>query len=170
MALLKVVKYPSKILKTKLDFVKEINDKIIKISNDMAETMYANMGIGLAANQVNINKRIIVVDTNQLENKYNLVTLINPVITDQFGEIIYPEGCLSFPDFLLTDVKRAEEINVKFLNQKGDECELELYGVDAVCIQHEIDHLDGITFLDRIPKFQKKLMIKKYRKLLNSKE
>ena len=165
MAILDIVKYPNEILRTSLNEVTNIDDELKSQLDNMAETMYTFNGIGLAANQVNINKRIITIDTDQITGKHNLHYLINPIITETYGETIYNEGCLSFPG-LEVNVKRAKQICVKSLDINENEIEFEANGLFAICIQHEIDHINGITFLDKLPKLQQESAIKKYKKLL----
>ena len=165
MAILDIVKYPNEILQTSLNNITNIDGELLNDLDNMAETMYKSNGIGLAANQVNINKRIITIDTEQILNKSNLYYLINPVITETHGETIYNEGCLSFPG-LEVNVKRAKQICVKSLDINENEIELEASGLFAICIQHEIDHINGITFLDKLSKLQRESVIKKYKKLI----
>ena len=165
MAILDIVKYPNEILQTSLNNITNIDGELLNDLDNMAETMYKLNGIGLAANQVNINKRIITIDTDQITGVCNLYYLINPVITETYGETTYNEGCLSFPGLEVT-VPRAKKISLKYINKNGIDSELEAGGLFSICIQHEIDHINGITFLDKLNKLQREAAIKKYKKLL----
>ena len=125
--------------------VAAVDERIRKLAADMAETMYEARGIGLAATQVNIQERIIVIDLS--EEHDSLLVLINPVITHKDGQTTYEEGCLSVPGVYDT-VTRAESVRVEFLDLAGDKQSLEADGLLAICIQHEIDHLDGKLFVE----------------------
>ena len=123
----------------------EVTDEIRQLVSDMAETMYAAPGIGLAATQVNFHQRIVVIDIS--EDKSGLMAFINPEILEKSGEQICEEGCLSVPG-IYEKVTRAAKVRVRALNAKGEPFELEAEGLLAVCIQHEIDHLDGKVFVE----------------------
>ena len=125
--------------------VAAVDERIRKLAADMAETMYEARGIGLAATQVNIQERIIVIDLS--EEHDSVLVLINPVITHKDGQTTYEEGCLSVPGVYDT-VTRAESVRVEFLDLAGDKQALETDGLLAICIQHEIDHLDGKLFVE----------------------
>ena len=145
MSALNVLIYPDERLRTVCQPVAEINDEIRKIVDDMFETMYKEEGIGLAAPQVNIQQRIITIDLDS-ENS-NQIVLINPEILESRGETGIEEGCLSIPGFRGL-VPRKEKVTVKALNRDGNEFTLEADGLLAICIQHEIDHLNGVLFVD----------------------
>jgi len=145
MAILKILQYPDERLHKVADEVKVVTDITRNTIKNMAETMYAAPGIGLAATQVDIHQRIIVVDASELNN--NLLAFINPVITSRSGESDCEEGCLSVPG-IYEKVRRAERITVKALNAKGESFTLEASGLLAVCIQHEMDHLLGKVFVE----------------------
>ena len=145
MALLNVLVYPDSRLRKHAEPVTEFDQKLKKLAQDMAETMYDAPGIGLAAIQVNVRKRIIVVDISEDQNE--LLTLINPVIIEKDGEQVFKEGCLSVPEYY-ADVARAENIIVNYQDVEGKQKTLKANGILAVCIQHEIDHLDGKVFVD----------------------
>ncbi len=145
MALIEILHFPDPRLRKKAIPVDEVNDQVRQTVNDMLETMYHAPGIGLAATQVNIQQQIIVLDVS--ENKSEPVCLINPVITAKDGEEEMQEGCLSVPGIFET-VRRAENISVQALDQQGSEFTLHADGLLAVCIQHEVDHLDGKLFVD----------------------
>ncbi|MDX2412233.1 MAG: peptide deformylase [Woeseiaceae bacterium] len=147
MAKLSILEFPDPRLRTRAIPVETVDDELNTLIDDMFETMYAAPGIGLAATQVDVHKRLLVVDVSSDNSEPN--ALINPVIIELDGETTTEEGCLSVPGYY-EEVKRAEHIRVRFLNRKGEEAELEADGVLAVCIQHEIDHLDGKLFVDYI--------------------
>jgi peptide deformylase len=144
MAIRFIVKDPDPVLREIAKPVPKITPNIIKLLNDMAETMYDAPGIGLAAPQVGISKRVIVMDVGD-EN--GLIELVNPVIVEKTGEQIGPEGCLSIVG-LSGDVRRWETITVKGLNRDGEEVTIIGTGLLARCMQHEIDHLNGVLFTD----------------------
>lgn len=147
MAKLSILEFPDPRLRTRAIPVETVDDELNTLIDDMFETMYAAPGIGLAATQVDVHKRLLVVDVSSDNSEPN--ALINPVIIELDGETTTEEGCLSVPGYY-EEVKRAEHIRVRFLDRKGAEAELEADGVLAVCIQHEIDHLDGKLFVDYI--------------------
>ncbi len=145
MAILDILYYPDKRLRTVAKPVETVDDSIKKLVDDMFETMYEAPGIGLAATQVNVHQQIIVIDVS--EEKDQPLCLINPSIIAEQGTEICDEGCLSVPDVYET-VERAEKVTVKALDQNGDEYTLDADELLAVCIQHEIDHLKGKLFVD----------------------
>jgi len=145
MAILKILQYPDERLHTIASPVEQVNGEIRSFINDMAETMYAAPGIGLAATQVDVHKRIIVIDTS--ENKDQLRVLINPEIISSSGLSDYEEGCLSVPG-IYGKVRRAETVTVRALDAEGKPFELQADGILAVCIQHEMDHLMGKVFVE----------------------
>ena len=147
MAKLTILEFPDPRLRTRAIPVETVDDELNTLIDDMFETMYAAPGIGLAATQVDVHKRLLVVDVSSDNSEPN--ALINPEIIEMDGETVSEEGCLSVPGYY-EEVKRAEHIRVRFLNRKGEEVELEAEGLLAVCIQHEIDHLDGKLFVDYI--------------------
>jgi len=166
MSLRKIVTYPDKILKTKAAPVKIVDDEIRQLVDDMAETMYAAPGVGLAANQVGIALRVAVVDVAHPDGNPDLFVLINPLIVERNGEIEWEEGCLSFPGYHV-DVNRAERIKVRALDRDGKPYEIEAEEYFAVAIQHELDHLDGITLADKVSFLKRKMMT---RELLKARE
>lgn len=145
MAILKILQYPDERLHTIAAPVSQIDDKIRVLIRDMAETMYAAPGIGLAATQVDVHQRVIVIDTS--ETRDQLLVLINPEIIVSNGVSDYEEGCLSVPG-VYGKVQRAESLTVKALNAEGATFELQADGLLAVCIQHEMDHLAGKVFVE----------------------
>ena len=159
--ILDILKYPDKRLRTVANEVDAVNTEIKKQVKDMFETMYDAPGIGLAATQVNFHKRIIVIDISDECNQP--LCLINPKIIEKNGEIEWEEGCLSVPNYY-ESVKRANEIKVSALNQLGELCEIDASEMLAVCIQHEMDHLNGILFVDHLSKLKQKRLKKKAEK------
>jgi peptide deformylase len=145
MTKLKILEFPDPRLRKKAAPVEVVDDALRGLIDDMFETMYEAPGIGLAATQVDVHKRLLVADvTTDNTDPY---ALINPTILEKDGLTVTEEGCLSVPGFYEA-VERAEHIRVRFLNPEGDEIEMEVEGMLAVCIQHEIDHLDGKLFVD----------------------
>ncbi|MDA7448081.1 peptide deformylase [Candidatus Pseudothioglobus singularis] len=159
--ILEILKYPDKRLRTVAKAVENVNSEIKKQVKDMFETMYDAPGIGLAATQVNFHQRLIVVDVSEECNEP--ICLINPEIIEKNGEIEWEEGCLSVPNYY-ESVKRANEIKVSALNELGQSFELEASEMLAVCIQHEMDHLNGILFVDHLSKLKQKRLKKKAEK------
>ena len=145
MAILKILQYPDERLHTVAVPVVQVTDKIRSLIQNMAETMYAAPGIGLAATQVDVHQRIIVIDTSETHDQ--LLVLINPEIIASHGVSDYEEGCLSVPG-IYGKVKRAEAVTVKALNAEGEFFVLDANGLLAVCIQHEMDHLVGKVFVE----------------------
>ena len=159
--ILNILKYPDKRLRTIAKPVVNVDETIKQQVKDMFETMYEAPGIGLAATQVNFHQRIIVIDISDQCNEP--ICLINPEILEESGEIQCEEGCLSVPDYY-ENVVRANDIKVKALNQNGEPFELEANEMLSVCIQHEIDHLNGILFVDHLSKLKQKRLKKKTEK------
>lgn len=161
MAKLEILHYPDPRLRNKARPVEQVDEKIRQFVDDMLETMYAAPGIGLAATQVNVAKQIIVMDLS--ENKDQPLCLINPMILQASGEEETEEGCLSVPG-VYEMVKRAENIEVRALNRQGEPFEMQASGILAVCIQHEVDHLDGKLFVDYLSQLKKRRIKKKLEK------
>ncbi|RMG56781.1 MAG: peptide deformylase [Gammaproteobacteria bacterium] len=161
MALLQILHFPDPRLRLKAEPVEQVDDEIRQIVDDMFETMYAAPGIGLAATQVNIQKRIIVIDVS--EDKSQPICLINPEIIERDGEEEMEEGCLSVPGFY-EKVQRARHVRVRALDREGQPFEIEDDGLLAVCIQHEIDHLDGKLFVDYLSNLKRERIRKKLEK------
>jgi peptide deformylase len=159
--ILDILKYPDKRLRTIAKPVVSVNSDIKKQVKDMFETMYDAPGIGLAATQVNFHQRIIVIDISEDCNQP--FCLINPEIIEKSGEIEWEEGCLSVPDYY-ENVKRANKIKVCALNEHGNTFDIEANEMLAICIQHEMDHLNGILFVDHLSKLKQKRLKKKTEK------
>jgi peptide deformylase len=147
MTILPILIYPDERLHKVANKVNAITDTVHKLIKDMAETMYAAPGVGLAATQVDVHLRIIVIDISETHDQ--LLELINPEIVHSIGESKCEEGCLSVPG-IYDKVERAEKIEVKALNAKGEEFTLKAEGLLSVCIQHEMDHLQGKVFVERL--------------------
>ena len=160
---MKIYTYPEPVLSKNAEPVKNIDGELQEIIDRMLETMYAAPGIGLAANQVGLLKRVIVFDGSPREEGANPQILINPEIVAAEGSIKWDEACLSVPDFT-AEVNRNADIRVKGLDRDGNPLELEAKNLLAVCLQHEIDHLDGILFIDRISRLKRALYKKKLKK------
>ena len=198
MALREVLKYPDPLLKVKAAPVEEVDDEGRALIRDMMETMYKEAGLGLAATQIGVAKRVIVLDVPDKEigadaevrsvseikaeraieqqkmdagdyegkahTRY-LLRLVNPEIISSSGEVVFEEGCLSLPG-IVADVKRPAYIHLKALDEEGAPVEIKTGGLMAIALQHEIDHLDGVVFIDRISRLKRGLLLRKYKKLL----
>lgn len=170
MAILTILTYPDPFLKQKAKSVKEIDSTVQKIIDDMVETMYDAPGTGLAAIQVGSDKSIIVYDWLPGQENSELKALINPVIVSSSGETLSEqEGCLSVPDYR-EDVKRAQYVHVEGLDRDGKTVTIKTDEFLAIVLQHEIDHLNGILFIDRISKLKRNIFKKKMAKSKNRKE
>ncbi len=163
MAILEIVKYPDPILKQKTQPVGQIDEGIRRLIADMAETMYSAPGVGLAAPQVGSNRRIAVLDVTKADEPRSLIVLINPEIVAAEGECTWEEGCLSIPD-CNEEVKRQKKVCVRFQNLDGEEKTLVGEDLLGVALQHEIDHLDGILFIDRLSRIKRDLLKRRLRK------
>jgi len=154
MAILPLVKYPDPILRKKAKTVKSINAQVKKLIGDMIETLKNAKGLGLAANQVGVSQKILVISAPD-ENKNSVeLVLINPKIVTSQGKIAEDEGCLSFPG-LWVKVKRAKKVKVKAVDERGQVIEIDGENLLSRVLQHEIDHLEGVQFIDRLPIFTK---------------
>ncbi len=163
MALLPVLQYPHPALASKAERIDVFDEDLRRLAADMAETMYAAPGVGLAANQIGILKRIIVIDVT--DDKSNLLVLCNPEIIEASEELQdHEEGCLSLKG-LYEHVKRPAHVRVRAQDAEGKEFELDCTGLLAVCVQHEMDHLDGIVFIDHLSMLKKQRACTKLRKL-----
>jgi len=161
MALLKILCFPDERLRNKAKPVKKVSSAHQRLLDDMLETMYDAPGIGLAATQINVHERLIVIDIS--EDKNEPYCLINPEIISDSGKETMEEGCLSVPD-TYAEVERADAVSVKYLDRKGNEKILEADGLLAVCLQHEIDHLQGKLFVDYLSKLKRERIRKKLEK------
>ena len=164
MALRKILTEPNKILREKSLSVENVDNDIQILMDDMLDTMYAAPGIGLAAIQVGIPKRVIVLDIKQKEGQKNPIYLINPEIIEKSkNNSTYEEGCLSVPG-QFAEIDRPDKCHVKYLDYYGEKKEIKAEGMLATCIQHEMDHLEGILFIDYLSRLKKTMIIKKLSK------
>lgn len=164
MTVLNILHFPDPRLHLKASPVEKINNEIKKLVVDLAETMYQNDGIGLAAPQVNVQKRIFVMDLSRDDEPKNLMVFINPEIISQSGEVIGSEGCLSVPG-VHEEVLRSEIIEVKYLDINAKEHIISCDGLSSVCIQHEIDHLNGKVFVEYLSGLKQNFIKKKMKKI-----
>jgi len=167
MALREVLQFPDARLKRMCEPVEKIDDAIRELAADMLEVMYDEPGIGLAAPQVGEPIRLIVLDTEWTEEgvERSPLVLVNPEILERDGAITWTEGCLSVPDFQ-AEVERSQRVRVRGLDLDGKERIEEAEELRAVCLQHEIDHLDGVLFIDRISRLKRSMYVKKRKKAL----
>jgi len=152
--ILDIKTFPDKVLRKKAVPVTEFNDELSILLDNMIDTMKVSKGVGLAAPQVGISKRILVIDTREAEEEGQLLRVINPEITSEEGEQLGEEGCLSVPGEY-ENVRRAEKITIKANDEQGNEYTMDAEGFLARVFQHEIDHLNGVLFIDRLPSFKK---------------
>lgn len=162
---MKIFTYPESVLLSKSEVVENIDDDIQKLIDRMGATMYAAPGIGLAANQVGNLKRILVYDLSTQDKGRNLSVLINPEIVQAEGKIEHEEACLSVIDFSSV-VTRSAYVKVRGVDRHGKPVDIEAEGLLAVCLQHEIDHLNGVLFLDHVSNLKKAMYKKKLKKML----
>ncbi|ABM01952.1 peptide deformylase [Psychromonas ingrahamii 37] len=162
MALLEVLRFPDKRLRTIAKPVEQITVELKKTAENMIETMYEEEGVGLAATQVNFHRRLVVIDVSEQRNQ--AMVIINPVIVEHSGEEISEEGCLSVPE-TNAEVKRAEFVTLEYLDIEGKQQVLKADGLLAVCLQHEIDHLNGKLFIDYLSPLKQKRIKTKLEKL-----
>ena len=168
MAILKIIKAPDPILKKQCLPIDEVDDTIRRLMDDMLETMYDAPGIGLAAPQVAIHKRIIVVDGSEKNAEREPLFLANPELIQTSNELTtFNEGCLSFPD-QYAEVERSKTVKVRYLDYNNEIKEIDADGLLSTCIQHEIDHLNGKLFVDRISLLKRNIIIRKMKKLKKS--
>ncbi len=167
MAVLEVLQYPHPFLKTNAEPVDKFDNMLKKAVEDMIETMYNKIGVGLAATQVGIGKRLFVMDVNynreDPESKKESVVVINPEIVEGNGEETREEGCLSVPEFR-AEVKRHSEVTIQFFDLHEQPQQIEANGLLSICIQHELDHLNGKLFIDHLPPLKRKMIQTKLKK------
>jgi peptide deformylase len=166
-AVLEVLHYPDAKLHLKALKVLSVDESIKQLVSDMAETMYEFDGIGLAASQVNVQKRLFVMDLSREDEPRNLMVFINPEILEKDGEVLGNEGCLSVPG-IYEEVIRAETIKLKYTDLNSIEHIISCNGLMSVCIQHEIDHLDGKVFVDYLSSLKQNYIKKKMKKIFKS--
>ena len=165
MALLTICTYPDPVLRQKAECVKNIDNGIQRLIDDMIDTMHDAPGIGLAANQVGCPLSVMVVDIKREECGYGLIVLVNPELVSAQGEVTFEEGCLSVPDYF-ANVKRHAEVVVRGLDREGKEIEIAASGMLAIALQHEMDHLEGKLFIDRISAIARDIFKRKWKKKL----
>jgi len=163
MAILEIREYPDPILKQKAKPVEQMDDSLRRLLDDMVETMYAAPGVGLAAPQVGVSLRAIVVDASPKDESAQLMKLVNPVITYAEGSVPSEEGCLSLPE-VTGEVVRAKKISVEALDEYGKPVSFTTDTFLAIVLQHEIDHLDGILFIDRLSRLKQDLIKRRLKK------
>ena len=164
MAVREIIKLPDPILRRISEPVVAVTDDTRKIMDDMLATMYDAPGIGLAAIQIGVPQRIIVIDLAKDDEEKAPLYLVNPEIVEASEELAdYEEGCLSIPDFFEM-VSRSKQVKIRYLDRQGEKRELDCTGVLATCVQHEIDHLNGVLFIDYISKLKRDRIVKKFTK------
>jgi len=163
MAIRTILHYPDPRLRQKAQPVTSVTPEIAKLIDDMAETMYAAPGVGLAATQIGEPHRIFIVDIAAEDEPSNLMVFINPEIVTTNGTQTGAEGCLSFPG-VTEDVKRAETVSIRAMDRSGKQFEIEADGLLAVAVQHELDHLDGVLMIDRVGMLKKRIIQRKMQK------
>ncbi len=164
MALLEILHFPDPRLHLKAHPVKLFDKELKKLVDDMAQTMYENDGIGLAATQVDVQKRLIIIDVSKSDESKKLLVFVNPEIVSRSGEVIGEEGCLSVPG-VYESVRRSENISIKFQDLEGGFYTKGYTGLMAVCVQHEIDHLDGKVFVEYLSSLKQNFIKKKMKKI-----
>jgi peptide deformylase len=163
MAVLEIVKYPHPVLRKPSEAISQIDEEVRKLIHDMRETMYGAGGVGLAACQVGVPRRVVVLDVSPLDPQHSFFALINPEIISEEGEIDHEEGCLSVPD-CLEKVKRKEKVCVRGVSPEGMEVEIRGDGILAIALQHEIDHTNGVLILDRVSQLKREIYRNKLKK------
>lgn len=165
MAKLPIILLPDPVLRRVADPIAAIDDEVRRLADDMLETMYAAPGVGLAAPQVNISRRLIVLDVSEKEEEKQPFVMINPKIVRASEEPnVHEEGCLSIPD-VRVDIERPADIVVQYLDRDGKPQELEADDLLATCIQHEIDHLDGRLLIDYMSRLKRDMVVRRFKKL-----
>ncbi len=166
MSKLDIITIPNPLLKKVSKPVDKVDDALRKLMDDMLETMYAAPGIGLAAIQVGVEKRVLVLDLDGDADNREPLYMVNPEVLWASDEMnIYNEGCLSVPD-QYAEVERPRDIKVRYLNYDGEQIEEDMTELKATCVQHEIDHLNGVVFIDHISRLKRDMIVKKVRKLV----
>ena len=165
MAILPIIKAPDPRLKKRCAPVERVDEEVRRLMDDMLETMYAAPGVGLAAPQVGVFKRVIVVDTADANGNRNPIRMANPEIIAASDDVLLrEEGCLSFPD-QYEEVERPATVRVRYIDHENEIRELEADGLQSVCVQHEIDHLDGVLLVDHLSNLKRSIIIRRMAKL-----
>ena len=163
MAVREILKYPDPVLKKRSREVDQIDEALKKLIQDMTETMYEAGGVGLAAPQVGISRRVIVVDVSPIDPQQSFFAMINPEIVLEEGDVDHEEGCLSVPE-CLEKVKRREKVQVRGISPEGNKVEVSGEGILAFALQHEIDHLNGVLILDKVSPLKRDVYRRKVKK------
>ena len=164
MAILPIITAPDPRLKRVAVPVKTVDEEVCQLMDNMLETMYAAPGVGLAAPQVGILSRVIVADVSTAEEKRQPLCMVNPeIIRASTEKSVFEEGCLSLPEHF-AEVELAERVTVRYLTYENEQCDEELNGFSSICVQHEIDHLDGILFVDHISSLKRAMILRKLKK------
>lgn len=170
MAIRDIIKFPDPLLRTVSDPVPAVTDDLRALMDDMLDTMYAAPGIGLAAVQIGVPKRVVVIDLAKEDEPRQPMFFVNPeIVWRAEEEAEYEEGCLSIPE-VYDKITRPAEVRVQYLDRDGAERELACQGLLATCLQHEIDHLDGVLFIDRLSRLKRDRVVKKFAKAARKKE
>ncbi|MGI5861006.1 MAG: peptide deformylase [Myxococcales bacterium] len=164
-----IVIWPDPVLRQKCQEVEQVDDELRRLIDDMFETMYAAKGVGLAAPQVGVTRRVVVIDTSPSQEGAKPLALINPRITRTEGERVYEEGCLSVPGEA-EEVVRADKVWFTALDRDGKEYSMEADGLLAIAVQHELDHLDGTLFVDRLSTLKRELIKRRMKRLKAERE
>ncbi len=168
----KILKYPEPVLRKMSEPVDRVDDEVRALMADLVDTMRHVGGVGLAAPQIGVNRRVVVIEIPEDEagdKKPQLIRLVNPEIVEARGTAKFEEGCLSIPG-IKTNVRRNEVVVVSGLDEEGKDVRMEATGLLSIALQHEIDHLDGILFIDRVSSLKREFLLKRYRKHLSSQE
>ncbi len=169
MAILPILVAPDPVLKKKCKPVDKVTPELAQLMDDMLETMYDAPGVGLAAPQVGVSKRILVIDTAKSDEEPRPLKMANPEIIWASDDLaLYEEGCLSFPD-QYADVERPAQVKVRYLDENNNRQEIEADGLLATCVQHEMDHLEGIVFVDHLSTLKRNMIMRKLKKLQKQK-
>jgi peptide deformylase len=163
MAIREILKYPHPVLKKRSREVDQVDGELRKLIQDMTETMYDAGGVGLAAPQVGVSRRVIVVDVSPIDPQQTFFVMINPTVISEEGEVEHEEGCLSVPE-CLEKVKRKEKVRVRGISPEGKEMEISGEGILSFALQHEIDHLNGVVILDRVSPLKRDVYRRKVKK------
>ncbi len=169
MAVTKIVIYPDPVLRVAAKRIEDIDERVVRLAEDMAETMYTAPGVGLSAPQVGVSERLITVDVRHPKGAKELITLVNPEIVETEGQVVNEEGCLSLPG-IHENVTRAEQVLVRGYDLDERQREIEASGLLARVLQHEIDHLEGVLLIDRISRLKRGIIQRKLRKMMQKAE
>jgi peptide deformylase len=169
MAIREILQYPDKRLRNRAEPIGAVTPEVLRLIEDMKETMYAAPGCGLAAPQIGVSLRLFIVDTAGDDEPSDLRVFINPEIVSRQGKVVWEEGCLSFPG-VHEDIERAERVVVRATNERGESVEVEVEGLLGVAVQHENDHLDGVLMIDHMGVLKRRMALRKLQKRAASAE